>query len=93
MSHEDCPGIHHECAGALSRFEKALDGRLTPAEVETFRSQFDHCQPCLVAYDVELKLHGTLSEQCHEAAPPDLRGRIGDALACVDLSQLDVTDL
>lgn len=93
MSHEDCPGIPYECEGALSRFEKALDGKVTPSELAKIRSQFDHCQPCLVAWDVQLKVHGTLSEECREAAPPSLMGRIGDALDRVDLSQVEVTDL
>ena len=93
MSHEDCPGVPQECAGALSRFEQALDGPVTPAEAARIRRLFDHCQPCLVAYDVQLKVHGTLSEQCREAAPPDLMGRIGAALESIDLTQLDVTDL
>ena len=93
MSHEDCPGVPHECAGALSRIERALDGHMTAVEAAQIRHQFDHCPPCLDAYDIELKVHGALSEQCREAAPADLRLRICAALERVDLSQLDVTDL
>jgi mycothiol system anti-sigma-R factor len=93
MSHEDCPGVPYECAGALARIEQALDGQITPTRAAEIRLQFEECQPCLVAYDIELKLHVTLSEECREAAPVDLRGRIGEALARIDLMQIEITDL
>ena len=93
MSHEDCPGVPYECAGALARFEELLDGQMTAAKAARIRGLFDECQPCLAAYDVQIKLHVELTAQCHEAAPPELKNRIGEALERIDLSQLDVTDL
>jgi len=66
---------------------------MTAAEAAQIRHQFDHCPPCLVAYDIELKVHGALAAQCSEAAPADLRLRIVATLERIDLSHLDVTDL
>jgi mycothiol system anti-sigma-R factor len=93
MSHEDCPGVPYDCEGALERIEKALDGQLTSAQAADLRAQFAHCQPCLGAFDLEVRLHVRLSEQCQEQAPAGLKLRIDAALLRIDLTQVEITDL
>lgn len=93
MTHEDCPGVPYDCDGAMKRITAALDGRVTEQRITELLVEFDDCAPCVRAFRLEVRIQHTLSESCHEEAPPELRARISEALTRIDLSGIEVTDL
>lgn len=82
-----------QCDKAMGCIDGARNPSTTQLEMGQLRGQLQECTPCLQAFDMELKLRATLSPMLSELPSPDLRMRITETLASVDLSQLDVTDL
>ena len=81
------------CAKAMACIERARNPSITPLEMGHLRGELLECAPCLHAFDMEVKLRVTMTPSISELPSPDLRARITQTLAAIDLSQLDVRDL
>jgi len=88
-----CPGVPEQCDHARQVIGAALDGFVGSSRLTILRTELDHCRPCLQAFDLEMRFRVVMSQGCIEKAPIELRVRITEALARIDLNEVDVTDL
>lgn len=80
------------CDTAMRCIDGARNPSTSPLEMTQLRGELSDCAPCLNAFDVELQLRTTMTPTMSELPSVDLRARITNTLASVDLSQLDITD-
>ena len=90
MNFGDCQPL--QCETAMNCIDGARNPASGPLEMSQLRGQLDHCAPCKSAFDLEVRLRSTMAPSISELPSPDLRMRITETLASVDLSKLDITD-
>jgi len=86
----DCQPL--QCEKAMNCIDGARNPMVSPIEMTQLRGQLTDCAPCLGAFDLEVKLRATMAPSISELPSPDLRMRITQTLASIDLSKLDITD-
>jgi len=90
MNPGDCQPL--QCDKAMNCIDGVRNPMATPLEIGQLRGQLTNCQPCLGAFDLEVRLRTTMSPAHSELPSIDFRMRITQTLASVDLSKLDITD-
>lgn len=90
MNLGDCKPL--QCETAMASIHAARDPLATPVRLGELRSALGDCTPCLVAFDLEIKLRATMVPTTSELPTIDFCMRITETLARVDLSDLDITD-
>jgi len=90
MNSGECQPL--QCDKAMNCIEGARNPIASPIELNGLRGQLADCSPCLQAFDMEIRLRTTMSPTMSALPSPDLRMRITDTLASIDLSKLDITD-
>lgn len=81
-----------ECDKAMGLIDQARDPSLTAMSLNSLRAQLGDCDPCVRAFDVELRVRTTMTPSMSELPSVDFRARISHTLASVDLSKLDIAD-
>lgn len=90
MNFDDCQPL--QCDKAMNCIEGVRNPVASPLEMGQLRGQLTDCQPCLGAFDLEVRLRATMAPAISELPSFDFRSRITETLAAVDLSKLDITD-
>lgn len=90
MNPGDCQPL--QCDKAMNCINGVRNPIASRLEIHALRGQLVDCEPCLQAFDIEVKLKTTIAPSMSELPTADFRMRITETLASIDLSKLDVTD-
>ena len=69
-----------DCEAVFAKLDLILDRELPASELEEMRGHLTACLPCADRADFETRLRAVIRERCTEDAPPELLGRIRDAI-------------
>ena len=86
----DCKPL--TCDKAMQCIDGVRNPLASAFEMNNLRNQLAHCEPCLQAIDIEIKIKTTITPSTSELPTADFRMRITETLASVDLSKLDISD-